>query len=108
MNIITEAGALFDNHPRRKNKELLLDIAIVNPCASSNLEAQHGMQENTSSTQSSGRKINIGARSPLPTPFFLSQLIKELAIRLVTYRSDIHLNKSQHLALGTELARLWR
>ena len=33
-----EARALFDNHPRRKNKALLLDITIVNPCASSNLE----------------------------------------------------------------------
>ena len=35
---ITEAGALFDNHPRRKNKALLLDITIVNSYASSNLE----------------------------------------------------------------------
>ena len=40
-----EAGALFDNHPRHKNKALLLDIAIVNPYASSNLDA---MQENIS------------------------------------------------------------
>ena len=38
MDITTEAGALFDNHPRRKNKALLLDITIVNPCTSSNLE----------------------------------------------------------------------
>ena len=30
-------GALFDNHPRLKNKVLLLDITIVNPCAGSNL-----------------------------------------------------------------------
>ena len=37
MNIITEA-ALFDNHPRRKNRVLLLDITISNPSASSNLE----------------------------------------------------------------------
>ena len=53
MDITTEAGALFDNHPRHKNKALLLDITIVNPCADSNLG-------------------NIGARSPLPTPSFLS------------------------------------
>ena len=33
MHITTEAGALFDNHPRLKNKALLFDIAIVNPCA---------------------------------------------------------------------------
>ena len=37
MEITTEAGALFDNHPRHKNKALLLDITIVNPCAGSNL-----------------------------------------------------------------------
>ena len=33
----TEAGALFDNYPRLKKKTLLPDIAIVNPCAGSNL-----------------------------------------------------------------------
>ena len=37
MGITTEAGALFDNHPRLKNKALLLDITTVNPCAGSNL-----------------------------------------------------------------------
>ena len=37
MDITTEAEALFDNHPRLKNKALLLDITIVNPCAGSNL-----------------------------------------------------------------------
>ena len=36
-DITTEAGALFDNHPRLKNKALLLDITIVNPCADFNL-----------------------------------------------------------------------
>ena len=37
MDITTEAGVLCDNHPRLKNKALLLDITIVNPCAGSNL-----------------------------------------------------------------------
>ena len=37
MDITTEAGALFNNHPRLKNKGLLLDITIVNPCVGSNL-----------------------------------------------------------------------
>ena len=36
-DITKEAGALFDNHPRLKNKALLLDITIVSPCAGSNL-----------------------------------------------------------------------
>ena len=37
MDITTEAGALFDNHPRLKNKALLFGITIANPCAGSNL-----------------------------------------------------------------------
>ena len=63
MGIATEAGALFDNHPRLKNKALLLDITIVNPCAGSNLgnAARH-----------IGKHLSIGARSPLPTLSFLS------------------------------------
>ena len=36
-------------------------------------------------------------------------LIKELVIRRVEHRSEIHSNESQHLAEGTEVARLrWR
>ena len=38
MDITTEAGALFDSHPRRKNKILLLDITLVNTCVSSDLK----------------------------------------------------------------------
>ena len=71
MAVITEA-TLFDNHPRRKKKALLLDITIVNPCVSSNLENAARHAGNTSRTLSSGRKTGIGARSPLPTPSFLS------------------------------------
>ena len=35
-------------------------------------------------------------------------LIKELAIRRVQHRSEIHSNESQHLGEGAEVARLWR
>ena len=38
MEITMEAGAIFDSQPRRKNKPLLLDIAIDDSCASSNVE----------------------------------------------------------------------
>ena len=38
MDVTTEAGALFNNDPRHKDKALLLDLTIVNPCVSSNLE----------------------------------------------------------------------
>ena len=34
--------------------------------------------------------------------------IKELTIRQVKHRSETHSNESQHLAEGTEVARLWR
>ena len=64
---------------------------------------------------------SIGARSPLPTPSFLSlmstcgevgsdvhALMKELAIRRAQHRSNTHSNESQHLAEGTEVARLRR
>ena len=37
MDIRTEAGALFDIHPRLTNKARLLDITIVDLCAGSNL-----------------------------------------------------------------------
>ena len=35
-------------------------------------------------------------------------LIKEPAIRRVEHSSETHSNESQHLAEGTEAARLWR
>ena len=38
MDVTTVAGALFDNDPRHKDKALLLDLTIVNPCVCSNLE----------------------------------------------------------------------
>ena len=80
------------------------------------------MKENTSPMQLSGRKASIEARSPLPTPLFLSlcryvvrltqtyvyALIKELTIRRARHGSEIHSNKSRHLAKGVEVARLQR
>ena len=38
IDITKQVGAYFDSRPRRKNKVLLLDIIILNPNASSNLE----------------------------------------------------------------------
>ena len=72
MDITTEAGLVFDNHPRLKNKALLLDITIVNPCAGSNLgnAARHVGKHLADAVER--KKTSIGARSPLPTPSFLS------------------------------------
>ena len=121
VDITTEMGALFDNHPRLKNKALLLDTTIVNPCAGSNPgnAARHVGNHLADAAQ---RKEN-NYRSSFPVTYSLlplamstcgevgsdvHALIKELAIRRVENRSETHSNNSQHLAEGTEVARLRR
>ena len=121
MDITTDAGALFDNHPRLKNKTLLLDITIVNPCAGSNLgnAARHVRKHLADAVERKKNKY----RGSFPATYSLlplamstcgdvgsdvHALIKELAIRWVQHRSDTHSNESQHLAEGTEVARLRR
>ena len=121
MDITTEAGALFDNHPRLKNKALLLDITIVNPCAGSNLgnAARHVGKHLADAVERKKNKY----RGSFPATYSLlplamltcgdvgsdvHALIKELAIRRVQHRSETYSNESQHLAEGTEVARLRR
>ena len=121
MDITTEAGALFDNHLRLKNKALLFDITIVNPCAGSNLgnAARHVRKHLADAVE---RKKNM-YRGAFPATYSLlplvmsicgevgsdvHALIKELAIRRVEHKSKTHSNESQHLAEGTEVARLRR
>ena len=121
MDITTEAGALFDNHPRLKNKELLLDITIVNPCAGSNLgdAARHVGKHLADAVERKKNKYRgsfPATYSPLPLAMStcgdvgseVHALIKELAIRRVQHSSEIYSNQSQHLAEGTEVARLRR
>ena len=117
----TEAGALFDSHPRHKNKALLLDITIVNPCAGSNLgnAARHVGKHLADAVERKKNKY----RGSFPATYSLlplamsacgdggsdvHALIKELAIRRVQHRSETYSNDSQHLAEGTEVARLRR
>ena len=121
MDITTEAGALFNNHPRFKNKALLLDITIVNPCAGSNLgnAARHVGKHLADAVERKKNKY----RGPFPATYSLlplamstcgevgsdvHALIKELAIRRAQHRSETHSNESQHLAEGTKVARLRR
>ena len=121
MDITTEAGELFDNHPRRKNKALLLDITIVNPCAGSNL-GNAACYVGKHLADAVERKKNK-YRGSFPATYSLlplamstcgdvgsdvHALIKELAIRRVQHRSETYSNESQHLAEGTEVARLLR
>ena len=119
MDITTGAGALFDNHPRLKNKSLLLDITIVNPCAGSNLgnAARHVGKHLADAVER--KKYQYRGSFPA-TLYFLPlamstcgevgsdvhAIIKELAIRRVQRRSETHSNESNHLADGTEVARL--
>ena len=121
MDITTEAGALFDNRRRLKNKTLLLDITIVNPCAGSNLgnAARHVGKHLADAIERKKNKY----RGSFPATYSLlplamstcgdvgsdvHALIKELAIRRVQHRWETYSNKSQHLAEGTEVARLRR
>ena len=121
MDITTEAGALFDNHPRHKNKALLLDITIVNPCAGSNLgnAVRHVGKHLADAVERKKNKY----RGSFPATYSLlplamstcgdvgsdvHALIKELAIRRVQHRSETYSNNSQHLVEGTEVARLRR
>ena len=107
MDITTEAGALFGNHPRLKNKALLLDITIVNTCASSNLgnAARHVGKHLADAVE---RKKNKYRGSFPATYFFLPlamstcgevgsdvhALINKLAIRQVEHRSETQSNES--------------
>ena len=121
MDITTEAGVLFDNHPRLKDKALLLDITIVNPCAGSNLGNAARRVEKHLADAVEWKKNKYRGSFPATyslLPLALSTcgvvgsevhaLIKELAIRRVQHRSETHYNESQHLAEGTEVARLRR
>ena len=121
MDITTEAEALFDNHPRLKNKALLLDTTIVNPCADFSLgnAVRHVGKDLADAVERKKNKY----RDSFPATYSLlplamstcgevgsdvHALIKELAIRRVEHRSETHSNESQHLAEGTEVARLRR
>ena len=121
MDITAKAGALFNNHPRLKNKALLLDTTIVNPCASSNLgnAARHVGKHLADAVERKKNKY----RGSFPATYSLlplamstcgevgsdvHALIKELAIGRVQHRSETYSNESEHLAEGTEVARLRR
>ena len=117
----TEAGALFDNHSRLKNKALLLDITIVNPCAGSNQgnAARHvgkHLADAVERKKNKDRGSLLVVYSLLPLAMStcgevgsdVHAVIKELAITRVEHRSETHFNESQHLAEGTEVARLQR
>ena len=121
MDITTEVGALFDDHPRLKKKALLHEITIVNPCAGSNLGNAARRVEKCLVNAVERKKNKYRGSFPAIYSFLslaistcgevgsgVHALIKELAISRVEHRSETHSNESQHLAEGTEVARLRR
>ena len=121
MYITTEAGALFDNHPRLKDTALQLDITIVNSCAGSNLgnAARHVGKHLADAVERKKNKY----RGSFPATYSLlplamstcgdvdsdvHALINKLAIRRVQHRLETYSNECQLLAEGTEVARLRR
>ena len=113
MGMTTEVGVLFNNHPQLKNKVLLLDITIVNPCTGSNLgnAARHVGNHLADADERKKNKYRgsfSATYSLLPLAMstcgevgsHVHALIKELAIRRLEHRSEIHSNEFQHLAEG--------
>ena len=107
MDITTEAGVLFDNHPRLKNQALLLDITIVNPCAGFNLgnAARHVGQHLADAVERKKNKY----RGSFPATYSLlplamstygdvgsdvHALIKKVVNRRVQHRSETYSNES--------------
>ena len=116
IDITTEAGALFDSHPRLKNKALLLDIIIVNQCRECSTPC-------TKHLAGAVEREKTKYRGSFPAIYSLLSLaistcgnvgsdvhglIKELAIRRAEHRSETYSDESQHLAEGTEVSRLRR
>ena len=114
-------GGTLRQPPSTEDKALLLDITIVNPCAGSNLgnAARHVGKHLADAVERKKNKY----RGSFPATYCLlplamstcgdvgsdvHALIKELAIRRVQHRLETYSNESQHLAEGTEVARLRR
>ena len=121
MDITTEAGALFDNHPRLKNKGTSTRHYHRQPLR--RLQSGECSTPCRKTPRRRSRAEENKYRGSFPATYSLlplamstcggvgsdvHALIKELAIRRVQHRSETYSNKSQHLAEGTEVARLWR
>ena len=112
-----EAGALFDSDPRHKDKALLLDVTIVNPCVCTKLEnaarqAGKHLADAVERKKSKYRDSFPATYSLLPLSMSTSgksgpdvhALIKELAIRRAKNSSEVHSKESRGLAEGRESA----
>ena len=115
----TELGKLFGSDPRHKDKVLLLNISIVIPCVSTNLE-NSARQAGKNLPDAVERKTNK-CRGSFPATCSLLRLsmstcckvdsnvhalIKELDIRRVKNSLGFYSEESRRLAEGTETARI--
>lgn len=119
MDMTTEVRALFGNDPRYKGKALLVDITLINPFVSINLEIA-GLETRNHLIDAVVLKKNkyqgllpaIYYSLPLCMSMFgelgpeVHALIKELALRPVNESSEIISERSWRFTEGTELARL--
>ena len=111
MDITTEAGALFDNHPRHKNKALLLDITIVNPCAGSNLgnAVRHVGKHLADAVERKKNKY----RGSFPATYSLLPLAMSTVVTLAqTYMSSSRSSPSDGYSTGRRhtptIPNIWR
>ena len=99
MDVTTEAGAPSDNDPRHKDKALKLNLTIVNPCVSSNLEGAARQTGKYLADAVERKKIKYRGSFPATYSLLLAMstcgelgpdvhaIIKELAHRRVNYSS---------------------
>ena len=118
IDLTTEARAVFLSDPRLKDKALLLDLTIVNPCVSTNLENAARQPGKHLADAVKRKKNNYWGSFPATyslLPLAMSTcgevgpgvhaLIKELAIRREENSSEVHSEESRYLVEGTEIAR---
>ena len=115
FNKYTHTHTLINTHTHTHTH----DITIVTPCAGSNLEnAAHQVGQYLADAIER-KKNKYRASSPAAYSLFplamsicdevgsdVHALIKELAIRRVEHRPEMHSNESQHLTERTEVASL--
>ena len=116
MGITTIAGALLDNHPRRKNKGSLLDITIIDPSNSSSLEnaARHTGNHLTEAVEQKKNKYR-GSFSAFHSliPLVMSSCGKggsdvyasSRSLR-IGRRSEKYFGEFKHMVEGVVIARL--
>ena len=115
MDITTEAG-LFANDPFLQNMALLLNITVVNPRTTSNLEnapcheekyladaVERNKKKYRGSFPATYSLLSLAMSTCSEVGLDLHALIREVPIRQVEHRSEIHFNEPQRLMGGTEV-----